>query len=59
MGVVDVRRLFVEPVESTISDVLDSCWPDDECECDPLVYFSLNVQLIYISLKLTGSDMNA
>ncbi|KAI0739914.1 SAC3/GANP/Nin1/mts3/eIF-3 p25 family-domain-containing protein [Daedaleopsis nitida] len=26
----DVRKLFVAPVESTISDMLDSCWPDDE-----------------------------
>ncbi|RPD53579.1 hypothetical protein L227DRAFT_581247 [Lentinus tigrinus ALCF2SS1-6] len=26
----DVTRLFVAPVESAISDLLDSCWPNDE-----------------------------
>ena len=30
-GCVDVRRLFVAPVETTISDLLDTCWPNDEC----------------------------
>ncbi|KAI0707481.1 SAC3/GANP/Nin1/mts3/eIF-3 p25 family-domain-containing protein [Cerioporus squamosus] len=26
----DVRRQFVAPVESAVSDLLDTCWPDDE-----------------------------
>ncbi|EJF59439.1 hypothetical protein DICSQDRAFT_156285 [Dichomitus squalens LYAD-421 SS1] len=30
LGWRDIRSLFVDPVHSAISDLLDTCWPDDE-----------------------------
>lgn len=34
----DVRRSFVAPVQTTISDMLDTCWSDDECTFVQLFY---------------------